>query len=90
VSNSIAVAFERTNTLPRKIDGMVKDVSEEFQNVDIFHIQKAIRKGSLGFYGKTFGEISTQEICIWVIKYLEEHPELESMADRVERLNKIK
>lgn len=85
---SVAVAFDRTNTLPRNIEQMVKDVSSEFKNVDIEHVQKAIRRGSLGFYGKTFGEVSTQEICIWIIKYIEENPRAEPMEQRLKRLNK--
>lgn len=88
ISNSILVAFERTNTLPRSIEGTVNDISTEFKDLDIQHIQKAIRRGSLGFYGKTYGEISTQEICIWIIKYLEENPDAESLTRRSERLNK--
>lgn len=68
ISQSIAVAFERTNTSPRDVNGMVKDISEEFSYLDIDQIQLAIRKGSLGHFGKTFGDVSTQEICIWIRK----------------------
>ena len=76
------------NTTPRNAEQMVKDISTEFKDLDIQHVQKAIRRGSLGFYGKTFGEVSTQEICIWIIKYLKENPELETMEARLIRLNK--
>jgi hypothetical protein len=85
---SVAVAFERTNTTPRDVEQMVKDISSEFVNVDIQHVQKAIRKGSLGFYGKTYGEVSTQEICIWIIKYIEENPDAEPLEDKLNRLNR--
>lgn len=88
ISDSVAVAFERTNTLPRQIEGMVQDISDEFKNVDIKHVQKAIKRGSLGFYGKTYGEVSTQEICIWIIKYIEENPDAEPIEDKLNRLNK--
>ena len=88
IGNSITVAFERTNSTPIGILGMVNDISTEFKNVDIGHIQKAIRRGSLGFYGKTYGEVSTQEICIWIIKYLEENPDAEPIEDKLNRLNK--
>lgn len=88
ISDSVVVAFERTNTPIKNIEGIVKDVSSEFKNVDIEHVQKAIRRGSLGFYGKTYGEISTQEICIWVIKYIEENPDAEPIEDKLKRLNK--
>jgi hypothetical protein len=88
ISNSILVAFERTNTLPRSIEGTVNDISTEFKDLDIQHIQKAIRRGSLGFYGKTYGEVSTQEICIWIIKYIEENPDAEPLEDKLNRLNR--
>ena len=68
LSQSVALAFERTNTLPKNIDGMVKDIIEEFGNLETNQIQLAIKKGSLGHYGKTFGDVSTQEICIWIRK----------------------
>ena len=67
LSKSIALAFERTGTQPKDISGMVNDISTEFPTIPIARILKAIRKGGLGYYGKTYGELSTQEICIWII-----------------------
>jgi hypothetical protein len=68
---SIAVAFERTGTEVNNIDNMVLDVFSEFPNVNIEQILIALRNGSLGKYGKTY-KFTTQEICIWIRKYLEE------------------
>jgi hypothetical protein len=58
------------------IDGMVKDIAEEFKHLPISRVQKAIRNGSLGMYGKTFGHVSTQEICIWIRKYSEDSEQI--------------
>jgi hypothetical protein len=69
--SSIAVAFERTGTEVSNIDNMVIDVFSEFPNVNIEQILTALRNGSLGKYGKTY-KFTTQEICIWIRKYLEE------------------
>jgi hypothetical protein len=72
---AIAVAFERTSTEPFNIDNMVKDVINEFGDVQKDDIIKAIRNGGLGMYGKTY-KLSTQEICIWIRSYLKEKERL--------------
>lgn len=71
LKTSIAVAFERTGTEIVNIDNMVLDVFSEFPNVNIEQILTALRNGSLGKYGKTY-KFTTQEICIWIRKYLDE------------------
>ncbi len=68
IGQSLAVAFERTNSIPKNLIQMTNDIATEFKGVPVVTIQKAIRNGSLGMYGKTFGELSTQEICIWIRK----------------------
>lgn len=66
---SLAVAFERTSTEPYDITNMTNDVVNEFKGVDLSHLQKAIKNGSLGHYGYTY-KLSTQVVCIWVREYL--------------------
>lgn len=66
---SIALAFERTNTPPFDINKLTQDVLEEFKKQDIKIITTAIKKGSLGAFGKTY-KLSTQEVCIWIREYL--------------------
>ena len=68
LQKSIAVAFQRTNTTPIDVLPMISDIETEFPKVTTETIQKAIRNGGLGIYGKTYGELSTQEICIWIRK----------------------
>jgi hypothetical protein len=72
---AIAVAFERTATEFYNIQNMVKDVINEFGDVQKDDIIKAIRNGGLGMYGKTY-KLSTQEICIWIRSYLKEKERL--------------
>lgn len=69
LKNSLAVAFERTNTQPFNIDKLVSDVLSEFPKVTNEEITNALRSGSLGKYGRTF-KLSTQEICFWIREYL--------------------
>jgi len=45
---------------------MVRDINSEFIGLDTKIIQKVIRDGSLGSYGKTYGNLTTQEICVWI------------------------
>ena len=66
---SIGLAFERVNLPVFKIDDLSKDVLSEFKGKDINLITEAIKKGSLGLYGRTY-RMSTQEVCIWIREYL--------------------
>ena len=66
LSKSIALAFERTNSAPKKIEGIVTDILNCFKDTSMEVMQEAIKRGSLGEYGKTYGDISTQEICYWI------------------------
>ena len=88
LTESIGVSFERTNTLPRDVKNIVEDVDSEFEGMSTVHLQKAIRNGSLGCYGKTYGELTTQEICIWIRKYISENPSSEPKKMTMDRINK--
>lgn len=68
LKNSLAVAFERTNTPPFNLDKLVSDVLSEFPRVSNEDITLALRSGSLGKYGRTF-KLSTQEICFWIREF---------------------
>lgn len=68
---SLVLALERTNTTVINIENTISDIKSEFSNVDIKDIQKALRNGGLGKYGRTF-KFSTQEICIWIREHLKE------------------
>ena len=46
----------------------IYDVLEEFPRVKETDLILAIRKGSLGMYGRTF-KLSTQEVCYWIRQY---------------------
>lgn len=67
---SVLLAFERTNFTPVNIDSIVKDVLNKYP-IEYEKIIEAIKRGSLGDYGRTF-KMSTQEICIWIGQYLKD------------------
>lgn len=69
LSQSVALAFERTGTAPINIDYMIKDILSEFPRASDETLTMAIRKGSLGAYGRTY-KLTTQEICIWIREYI--------------------
>ena len=54
-----------------KVQNCHKDISSKFKGVPQEKIFEAIKKGSLGEYGRTY-RLSTQEICIWIREYLKE------------------
>ncbi len=68
---SLVIAFDRTNTPLIDLSNMANDVVNEFRRIEITEIQKAIRNGALGKYGRTY-RMSTQEVCIWIREYLKE------------------
>lgn len=68
LKNSLAVAFERTNTQPFNIDKMCLDILIEFPKITNENITAALRSGSLGKYGRTF-KLTTQEVCYWIREY---------------------
>ena len=68
---SLVIAFDRTNTPLIDLSNMAIDVVNEFRRIEITEIQKAIRNGALGKYGRTY-KMSTQEVCIWIREYLKE------------------
>lgn len=53
----------------KNIDETANDLVNEFSYVNLKQIREALRKGSLGYYGKTY-KLSTQEVCVWVREYL--------------------
>ena len=71
IQKSLILAVERTNTPMFDLTNMLNDINSEFRNTSLEDIQKAIRNGSLGKYGKTY-RFSTQEVCIWIREYLKE------------------
>jgi len=62
---SLAVAMERLDMEFKNIDNTIDDIFSEFSSFSLFEIKEAIRKGSLGKYGRTF-KLNTQEICYWI------------------------
>jgi len=71
LQTSLLLAIERTNTPIFDTSNTIKDIISEFPKMKIEDIQKAIRGGSLGKYGKTY-KFSTQEVCIWIREYQKE------------------
>lgn len=72
LKHSLSLAFERVNLPVFNTDNLCRDVLTEFKDLNIQTITKAIRRGSLGFYGKTY-RMSTQELCIWINSYCKEN-----------------
>lgn len=68
IKNSLILALERTGNELKPLDNMVEDIYNEFYFLKDEEIQKAIRNGSLGIYGKMY-RFSTQEVCIWIREY---------------------
>lgn len=68
---ALSFAFERTGTEPYNLDGIADDVITEFPNISENGIKSALRNGGLGKYGRTY-KLTTQEVCIWIRKYLED------------------
>jgi hypothetical protein len=87
LSLSVSLAFERVGLEPKRVEEISKDIVYKFNNVEEKHIIQAIKNGALGDYGRTF-RMSTQEVSIWIKKFIEENPEAEPMEDRIKRLNK--
>jgi len=67
------LAFERLNIEPFDVTNIIKDVLNEFKDVSENDITQAIKKGSLGYYGKTY-RFSTQEVMLWIMEYLKNKP----------------
>lgn len=61
--------MERTGSTDLIINSTLQDVIKEFPLMTEDRIIEAIKKGSLGAYGKTY-KLTTQEICIWIREYL--------------------
>lgn len=69
LTQSVSIAVERTGSTAFNPKNLIKDVLDEFKDVNINLITEAIKKGSLGAYGRTY-KMSTQEVCIWIREYL--------------------
>jgi len=70
---SLCKAVERTGSEKTDIPAILKDVAEEFPTMTTDEVCKAIRKGSLGVYGKTY-KLTTQEVCIWIREHKKSLP----------------
>jgi hypothetical protein len=68
---SIVLASERVGSEWKDFTSYVVDIKQEFRFMTIEDIQKAIRSGSLGKYGRTY-KFTIQEVCFWVREYLKE------------------
>lgn len=101
IKQSIKSLFQRTKIAGTKEDGeiILEAISEAFPTLRPEHIDKAIRKGSLGEYGKIYNRLTAQEICIWIRAYMESAPFLDvddmwyrekgcSIEEYAERANK--
>jgi hypothetical protein len=67
------LAFERTGISANVMqsDLIFNDIKTEYKDTPIEFIVEALRRGGLGYYGKTF-KFSSQDACIWVREYLKE------------------
>jgi hypothetical protein len=68
---SLAIAMERLEMEIKNIDNTIDDICTEFSSNKLSDIKEAIRKGSLGKYGRSY-RLSTQEISYWIREYLKE------------------
>lgn len=69
IAASILLAFERTATKPERIEGLLRDVLNEFDYLPTEQITEAIKKGSLGYFGSCY-KISTLQICLWIREFI--------------------
>lgn len=75
IQGSIVKAFERTGTDPYDMENMVIDVLTEFDRIEMKIIVRAIKRGSLGEFGRTY-KLTTQEVCYWIHQHLNQHAQL--------------
>ena len=69
IKRSLIIVMSRLSMDFKNIDSTTNDLFNEFSYVTIKQIREALRKGSLGHYGKTY-KLSTQEVCVWIREYL--------------------
>lgn len=55
----------------KNIDNTINDICTEFGFCKLSDIKDAIRKGSLGKYGRSF-RLNTQEVCYWIREHRKE------------------
>jgi hypothetical protein len=79
IKQSIKSLFQRTKIAGTKEDGeiILEAINEAFPTLRPEHIDAAIRKGSIGEYGKIYNRLTAQEICIWIRAYMENAPFLD-------------
>ena len=65
------MAMQRLEMELSSIDQTINDINTEFSFVTLSDVRKAIRKGSLAQYGRSY-KLSTQEVCYWIREYLKE------------------
>lgn len=71
IQKSLVYAMDRTGDTELIIENTIHDILSEFKLLSEDKIKEAIKKGSLGAYGKTY-KLTTQEICIWIREYLKQ------------------
>ena len=64
--------MERLDMEFKNIDNTINDICTEFGFIKLSDIKEAIRKGSLGNYGRTF-RLNTQEVCYWIREHRKEN-----------------
>lgn len=72
IKASLVTVMQRLQMDFLDIDQTANDIFEEFRFTTIIQIREALRKGSLGSYGRTY-KLSTQEVCVWIRAYLKDN-----------------
>lgn len=75
VQIALATVFLRLGQelTPHEIEIFLRDVVDSYSNIPVEHIINALKNGAKGLYGRTF-KLNTQEMNIWIQKYLENNP----------------
>ncbi len=70
IKEEIVYAYEYLNgsIADRDIDNFSKEIFNEFIKSPITAqmVIRGIKKGYMGYYGRTYREINFQEICVWI------------------------
>ncbi len=72
IKKSLIIVMQRLNMDFYNIDLTIRDIIDEFKYLKIQQFREALRKGSLGNYGRTY-KLSTQEVCVWIRSYLKDN-----------------
>lgn len=68
IKKSLVIAMQRLDMQFLNIDYTVNDILTEFDYMKFSDVIIAIRRGSLGAYGRSY-KLSTQEVCYWIKEY---------------------